>query len=114
MWTYIKSIKRSVIAFFVTAVLSVLSMGLLGAALYNAVFFALPAAYPYIDDVHGDWVWPAIIGVGLAWSLGFLFAGALNRFLETKSLNSVLRKVIYCAALWLWALALWWFVFAMR
>jgi hypothetical protein len=114
MWTYLLGIKRSVIAFVVVAAPGLLSMGFLGAGLYYAVFFALPSSYPNLDDLRGDWVWPAIIFVGLAWSVGFLFAGELNRRLESKQTNSSLRKLIYVAMLWVWALALWWIAFATR
>jgi hypothetical protein len=114
MWTYIGGIKRSVIAFFVVAALGLFSMGFLGALLYYVVFFALPASFPDIDNVGGDWVWPATIGVGMAWSFGFLFAGAFDRYVETRLTNSMLRKAIYGTVLWIWALALWWLAYASR
>lgn len=114
MLAYLRSIQRSLIAFLATIALSLLSMGFLGAGLYFLVFFALPSSYPHINDLRGDWVWPAIIGVGMAWSVGFLFAGEINRRLELKRIHAMIRKFIYVAVLWLWALALWWLTFALQ
>ncbi|MGE0313375.1 MAG: hypothetical protein AB7P21_17330 [Lautropia sp.] len=110
-WTsvlhYLLATKRSSLAFLATAALGLLSMGLQGGALYHAVRPALPASYPHIDDVHGDWVWPAVIVIGIAWSLGFLLAGALNLRLERAGLAAAWRRVAYVVVLWLWALLLW-------
>ena len=107
--------KRSVWAFLFAGALGLLSMGLLGAALYYAVCLALPSSYPRFDDLRGDWVWPAVIGIGMGWSLSFLLAGALNLFLERTGMSSVFwRRLIYVLVLWVCALLLWWGTLAGR
>jgi hypothetical protein len=107
MWSFIKSIPRSAIAFVVTLALGLLSMGLLGAALYYAVLLALPRSFPHIDSIGGDWVWPAVILVGMLWSVAFLIAGWLNKRLMVRGMGNGLRRTIYVIVLWLWAYALW-------
>jgi len=56
---------------------------------------------------HGDWVWPTNIIAGIAWSFGFLVAGALNYFLGNSNLTSIQLKLIYIAVLWIWGLIVW-------
>jgi hypothetical protein len=107
MWRFIKSIPRSVIAFLIVGALGLLSMGLLGAALYYAVLLALPRSFPHIDSIGGDWVWPAVIAVGMAWSFGFLIAGLLNKALVAKALAPITRRAVYLVVLWCWAYVLW-------
>jgi hypothetical protein len=107
MWSFIKSIPRSVIAFAITLALGLLSMGLLGAGLYVIVSFALPSSFPHIDSIGGDWVWPAVILVGMAWSFGFLIAGSLNKALVAKALAPITRRAVYLVVLWCWAYVLW-------
>jgi hypothetical protein len=107
MWRFIKSIPRSTLALVVTFALGLLSMGLLGAGLYYAVFFALPSSFPHIDSIGGDWVWPAVIVIGMLWSIGFLMAGWLNNRLVARGTKAALRRVVYVSVLWLWAYALW-------
>jgi hypothetical protein len=107
VWRFIKSIPRSVVAFAVTLALGLLSMGLLGAGLYYAVRFALPPSLPHIDSIGGDWVWPAVIMIGMLWSISFLIAGGLNYRLIAGGIKTGLRRVIYVVVLWLWAFLLW-------
>jgi hypothetical protein len=107
MWSFIKSIPRSAIAFVVTLALGLLSMGLLGAALYYAVLLALPRSFPHIDSIGGDWVWPAVILVGMLWSVAFLIAGWLHSRLIARGMATGSRRTIYVIVLWLWAYALW-------
>ncbi|MGB7183336.1 MAG: hypothetical protein WBD13_12825 [Burkholderiaceae bacterium] len=107
VWSYIVATKLSSLAFLITGTLGLLSMGVLGGVLYYAVFLALPASYPNINNVNGDWVWPAVIMVGMAWSLGFLQAGALNLKLKRKGVAIAWRRIAYVIVLWLWALLLW-------
>ncbi len=95
------------ILFLLAGALGLLSMGLLGAALYYAVCLVLPSSYPRFDDLRGDWVWPAVIGIGMGWSLSFLLAGALNLFLERTGMVTVWRRLIYVLVLWVCALLLW-------
>ncbi len=100
--------KFSVIAFFITLVLGLLSMGILGAGLYYVVSF-LFFSYPSLNDWRGDWVWPATIGVGMGWSLGFIFGGIALHYLDKISNAKYLKICIYILILWLWAACLWYF-----
>ncbi|MCM4172183.1 hypothetical protein DHD32_11875 [Arenibacter sp. TNZ] len=103
-WTF--NIKFSLIAFFVTAILGLLSMGALGGLLYFPVSF-LFASFPTINDWHGDWVWPTLIMVGMLWSFSFVFAAVAWYFLNKISNSKVLLIATYVAILWLWAALLW-------
>jgi hypothetical protein len=107
MWKLVKSAPRSAIAFVIALALGLLSMGLLGAGLYYAVMLALPATLPHLDAIGGDWVWPAVILVGMLWSIGFVFAGALNRLWVARSTKPFVRRLCYALVLWLWAYVLW-------
>lgn len=101
--------KFSAIAFFATGALSIVSMGILGLVLYFPVSF-LFRAYPEHDSWHGDWVWPAIIGVGMFWSLGFLIAGTAWHYLIDHISSVTVLRVIYGIILYIWAALLWWVV----
>jgi len=98
--------KFSILAFFITATLGLLSMGLLGFVLYYLVSF-LFSAYPDLNDWTGDWVWPAIIGAGMAWSFGFIFGGIAWHFLQKITNSKLVLRIVYIAILWLWAALLW-------
>lgn len=102
-----KGMRRSLAAFGIVAVLGVLSMGALGAALYYAGYPLLMPLYGKLDDWHGDWVWPATMAAGSAWSLSFLAAGALHLRLERSQLSSAARRAVYAATLWIGAVAAW-------
>lgn len=101
--------KFSVIAFVATFILGFISMGILGGLLYYPVSIVL-RAYPWIDDLHGDWVWPAVIMIGMGWSFGFLMAGAAWHYLTDHIFSVVLLRVIYGVILYTWAAVLWWVV----
>lgn len=101
-------IKRSILAFVVTLILGLLSMGALGFALFYPVYPVLTPFFGKPDDwPSGDWFWPAIIGAGMAWSFSFLAAGLLNRRLEQTGWQARYRKAIYVAILWLGAALIW-------
>lgn len=76
-------------------------------ALYYATSFAMPSSYQSLDDARGDWVWPALIVVGMFWSGAFLVAGALNLYLVNKAVKPLWRRLIYGLVLWLVAFLLW-------
>lgn len=99
--------RRSTIAFGASLALGLLSMGFLGIALYYPVAPVLLLRFPPQDRWRGDWVWPAIIGVGMGWSLGFLLAGATNAWLVQRAWPTTLRRLIYLGVLWGWALVVW-------
>lgn len=103
-----RTMKRSLIAFGLALVLGLLGMGALGMALYYPVAPVLAWRFAGLDDWHGDWVWPALIGVGMGWSFGFLLAGWVNLRLQARPWPAAIRRGAYLAVLWGWALALWW------
>ena len=113
MIEFMKSIwsndRFSVIAFFVTAVLGLISMGLLGGLLYYPVSF-LFRNYPTLNDWRGDWVWPATISVGMFWSLGFVFGGIATHYLGKVIESKILLYGIYAFILWAWAAIMWYLV----
>jgi hypothetical protein len=98
--------KFSAIAFIVIGALGLLSMGLLGAVLYYPVSF-LFNSYPTLNDWHGDWVWPAIIVAGMAWSFGFVFGGIAWHFLRKKISSIALLRFTYIGIMWLWDAIIW-------
>jgi hypothetical protein len=100
-------IKRSILAFIVTLILGLLSMGALGLALYYPVYPLLAPFFGDPNDWHGDWVWPSIIAVGMGWSFSFLVAGLLNRRLEQVGWRTQLRRAVYAIVLWLGAALIW-------
>jgi MFS family permease len=99
--------KRSIIAFIGTLVLGLLSMGLLGALLYYAVYPVLAPYFGDPDDWHGDRVWPSLILAGMGWSFSFLAAGLLNLRLEKAGWRLRSRRAVYLAILWLGAVVIW-------
>lgn len=106
-WAFLVSIKYSALAALAAAALGLLGMGVMGLGLYYATSFAMPSTYPNLDTAHGDWIWPALIVIGMVWSAAFLVAGWLNRNLASKGLQMWWRRIIYAAVLWLWAFVLW-------
>ncbi len=101
--------RFSVIAFIATLCLGLLSMGMLGALLYYPASLFL-RTYSGINEWHGDWVWPATIGVGMAWSLGFPMAGTAWWLLAERIDSVVLLRVMYGLVLYGWAVVVWWLV----
>ena len=98
--------KFSIIAFLIVLTIGLLSIGFLGLSLYYTVSF-LFSNYPHIDDWHGDWTWPAIIGIGMGWSFGFLFAGLVWHFLKKIVKSAWLLRFIYVLILWIWNALIW-------
>lgn len=109
-WNRILWMKRSIVAFLITFALGLLSMGGLGGAICFLVSPVLAPTYGDFDSWRGDWVWPAMIGTGMAWSFGFLWAGVINGKLEKIRVGQGIRRVTYVAVLWAWALMVWWVV----
>jgi hypothetical protein len=101
--------KFSVIAFFVVAVVGLLSMGLLGALLYYPVSF-LFKNFPTLNDWRGDWVWPAMISVGMFWSVGFILGGVAVHYLVKIIASKIILYILYSLILWVWAAFLWYLV----
>ncbi len=108
----VRAIKGSVIACGIVLALGLLGMGSLGILLYYLVSPVLSLRFPSMENWHGDWVWPAVIGVGMAWSFGFLVAGVVNYFLMGRQISRIPRRLIYLGILWLWDLVVWFLVLA--
>src|SRR4051812_27905239 len=109
MWTSLSgNAKFSIVAFVVTAGLGLLSMGALGAILYYPVSFLLKK-FPPMNEWHGDWVWPAMIVVGMFWSVGFLLGGASWHYLTRITSSKLVLSVAYVFVLWIWAAMVWYF-----
>ncbi len=104
--------KFSIIAFFVVGVLGLLSMGGLGALLFYPISFIFDV--PTLNDWRGDWVWPAIIGVGMFWSFGFILAGLSIKYLKKKFSSKIIQYLVYIFILWVWAAVLWGFVLSQQ
>jgi hypothetical protein len=101
--------RFSIIAFFTSGALGLLSMGLLGGVLYYPVSFVL-RKFPSINEWTGDWVWPAVIGVGMFWSLGFIFGGVAWHFLAKMTTSRLILYGAYVLILWAWAAVMWYIV----
>jgi hypothetical protein len=101
--------KFSIIAFVITLILGLMSMGLQGFGIYYAVEFALPVS---IDAIHGDAMWPSIILAGMAWAPSFLLAGWICMRLQTK--NKFTLWTIYILILWAWDFLVWWAIIGLK
>ncbi|WP_109301455.1 hypothetical protein [Aquimarina sp. AU474] len=98
--------KFSIIAFIITFVLGLVSIGVLGIALYYAVSF-LFISYPSLNDWHGDWVWPAVILAGMTWSFGFVLGGFAWHYLSKSIISKITLRIVYVFILWVWAAFIW-------
>ena len=102
-WTSLSYTTRfSVIACISSLILTMLSMGAWGALLYYPVSF-LFQRYPTLNDWEGDWVWPAVIVVGLIWSFSFLVAGVTWHYLLAYVDSVLILRIVYGFVLWLMA-----------
>lgn len=101
------TIKYSITAFAAALVISLVSMGGLGALLYYAAYPVLGGFFGNLNDWDGDWVWGAMVGAGVIWSLSFLAAGLVNRFLQRRGVSEFLRWIVYGGVLWLGAVLVW-------
>lgn len=101
--------KFSLLAFAVTLVLGLLSMGAEGYGVYYAVEFALPVS---IESLQHDTVWPSVILAGMAWSIGFLIAGYIS--IKIKTQNKFVIWVLYPIILWMWTWLVWWAIIALK
>lgn len=99
--------KFSLIAFAITLIIGLMSMGLQGYGVYYAVGFALPVS---IDSIQGDSLWPSTILAGMAWAIGFLIAGSISVRLK----NKMLIALIYLLTLWAWAYLVWWAIIGLK
>ena len=102
------TMKKSVLAFLLAAILGLLSMGVLGGLLYAAAY---PVAGLWLEDPelwHGDRLWPTMILTGILWSPSFLVAGYVNLRLVRAGRGTIAaRRWLYALILWLGAVAIW-------
>ena len=107
---WVRARKWSVLACVVSLVLGFVSLGLPSVLLYYPVAPVLLLCFPPFDAWTGDWVWPAMVEVSLFWPFGFLIAGELDVRLTRRQTPALRRRVAYGGTLWLWLLAVWFFV----
>ena len=99
--------RFSLISFIITLAMGLLSMGFLGIGLYYLVSPFLNLVFPRFDSLHGDWVWPALIMSGMAWSFAFLVAGWVYLHLTRFDWTKMTKVLSYVFILLLWDLILW-------
>lgn len=99
--------KFSVICFISVLALGLISMGALGGGIYYFVFPVLELWFPPLDSWRGDWVWPAMITVGMLWSFGFLIAGKVHVHLRKIVSHKFVLYAVYILILLFWDLLLW-------
>jgi len=116
-WPTTKVMQFSSIAFILSIVLSLLSMGLLGAALF---FIAAPMLDLFfsqmshdLNTISGDWVWPAMIAMPLLWSIAWLIAGRSYLYLDKLDWTNLTKKTAYIVILLIWNLLIWIFLLSM-
>ena len=99
--------RFSLLAFVITFVLALFSMGFLGLLLYYLVSPILDLGFPDLDSMHGDWVWPALIMSGMLWSLAFLVAGWVYLNLTRFDWTRMTKVLAYIFILLFWDMILW-------
>lgn len=107
LWRVISRDKGSLIAAIVFFVLGWLSMGLVGAAIYESarpVLWLLFGKKAFLDALskHGISTWPTVLLVGFFWPLGFLMAGWMRHQPFAQARPGWLVALLYVAILWLW------------
>jgi len=106
-----KVMRFSLIAFILSIIISLLSMGFLGMGLYFIASAPLTLLFPNVpSDMktwHGDWVWPAMISIPMVWAFGFLIAGGMYLFLQKQDWTNLTLKTSYIVILLLWNLLIW-------
>lgn len=65
------------------------------------------STFPPLEDWHGPWVWPVLIGTSIVWSFSFLFAGIIDTMLEAQGWSKGHRRLVYLAVLWAGAIGAW-------
>ncbi len=111
LWPKTKVMQFSLIAFVLSILLSLFSMGFLGAGLYFIAAKPLALLFPNVpsdmNTWHGDWVWPAMISLQMLWSFSFLIAGRVYLFLQEKDWTKLTLKTSYIVILLLSNLLIW-------
>ncbi len=99
--------RFSILGFIISLALGLLSMGALGGGLYYTLLTCIKNKFPGFNSWTGDWVWPAMIGSGMVWSIGFIFAGLVCHYLIKVSVPKFIRILVYVLILWLWIHIIW-------
>jgi hypothetical protein len=108
------TMRQSWIAFPILLALGFISMGGLGAILYVAVSPLLAPVFGSLGSGSGDWVWPATILAGMAWSPSVLVAGHLDRYWARRGVGVVRRRISYGAIVYAGAALVWGAVLVMQ
>jgi len=110
-WPTSKLMRFSIIAFILSIILSVISMGFLGAGLFFIAAAPLNILFPNVSSDmntwHGDWIWPAMIGMPIIWSFAFLIAGAVCLHLQKLDWTDLTVKTSYIVILLIWNFLIW-------
>ncbi len=106
--------RFSIIGFLSAAALGLLSMGALGGGLYYTLLPAIKNHFPPFNSWSGDWVWPAMIGSGMLWSTGFVFAGLANHYFSKINPPKFLLILVYALILWVWINAVWYLILSQQ
>lgn len=116
-WPSTKVMRFSMIACILCLVLSLLSMGLLGGALFLIAAPMLELFFPQmstdLNKISGDWVWPTMIGMPLLWSFGWLIAGRAYLHVDALDWTNLTKKTGYVVILLVWNLLIWLFLLSM-
>ena len=111
LWPNTKVMQFSLIVFILSILLSLFSMGFLGAGLYFIAAKPLALLFPNVpSDMNtwrGDWVWPAMISLPILWSFSFLIAGRVYLYLQTKDWTKLTLKTSYIVILLISNLLIW-------
>ena len=116
-WPSSKVMRFSLLGFILCIVLSLLSMGLLGTALFFVAAPTLEIFFPQmssdLNTISGNWVWPTMIGMPLLWSVGWLMAGRAYLHVDALDWTNMTKKTGYVVILLIWNLLVWLFLLSM-
>lgn len=99
--------RGSILAAIGAFALAFLSLGYSSFLTYIAASPVLRLVWPPIWQARGPWLWPALVGAGILWSVSFLVAGVVDEFLASRGHSRARRRFAYGAVLWLGAVATW-------
>ncbi|RYE33913.1 MAG: hypothetical protein EOP23_06905 [Hyphomicrobiales bacterium] len=101
------AMRGSLIAFAVAIAAAFLTLGYSSLILYAVASPLLTLRYPPMEQWHGPWVWPVLVGVTVAWAPSFMVAGALGLLLKRRGITPGWRRLCYLAVLWVGAILAW-------
>jgi hypothetical protein len=106
--------RFSILGFIISLALGLLSMGALGGGLYYTLLPTIKNHFPPFNSWSGDWVWPALIGSGMLWSVGFILAGLGCHYLIKINSPKFLCVLVYIFILWVWINAVWYLILSQQ